>query len=390
MHTSEAQLMSRPQAKPIAFDIPTVLRILFAQRRAILGTTFVTGAVLFCISFLFHDTYKATAIVMPPDRTSNSLSMLSAIASGGSGISSGALAALSMKSPADLYVALMSSPGIEDAVVQRFELQKLYKVKHASLARKAFEHHSQITADAKSGLITVSVTDHDPKRAANLANAIVSAYDQTSARLAITEAQRRRLFFERQVSETKENLGNAEEALKNTSVKTGVIEPEGDARALIAYEANLRAQISIKTVQLEAMKVNLSPENPQVQTAQRELLGMEGEANGLTKKTGGDAAFASRSTQTDASLDYLRKLREVRYNESLFELLLKNLELAKLDEAREGNVVQVVEAASAPDMRDGPYRSFFLAGGLLLGALCSSAWAVFRYAWSTAMERPGA
>lgn len=379
MQIIETKAVADSRASAKSVDLCTVLAIFSERRYVILGAAIVTGVALFCASFLLRDTYKATTMVLPPDRTSNSLAMLGA-AGGGSGGGAGALAALTMKSPADLYVALMSSPGVEDAVVQRFGLQQLYRVKHASQARKTFEHNSEIKADGKSGLITVSVIDHDPNRAAQLANAIVAEYDRTSARLAITDAQRSRLFFEKQVAQTKEDLGHAEEALKGTSEKSGVIQPEGDTRALIAYEAQLRAQIAAKTVQIESMKVYFSDENPQMQTAQRELQGLEAQANALGQKGGGDAAFSSKNVQTEASLDYLRKMREVRYNETLYELLLKNLELAKLDEAREGNIVQVVEVARPPDMKDGPHRSFFLVGGCVLGFLLSSAWELLRWA----------
>jgi uncharacterized protein involved in exopolysaccharide biosynthesis len=378
MQTVESAVATEIRTGSPSFDLVTVTRILWKRRRFILGVSIGLGLLLFCLSFLFANTYKATAIVMAPDKNSSLISMLGAAAGGSGGGASGlsALSALTMKSPADLYVGLMSSPGVEDPVIRHFGLQALYKRKHFSEARKKFESNTEIKADAKSGLITISVSDHDPNRAAALANAIVNAYDQMSAHLAITDAQRSRLFFEQQVAQTKDNLNRAEEALKDTSEKTGVIQPEGDARALIAYEAQLRAQIAIKTVQLESMKVYLSDENPQVQTAQRELQGLEGQVTALSQKAGGDgdAAFSSRNVQTEASLEYLRRLRDVRYNETLYELLLKNLELAKLDEAREGNIVQVVNWATAPDMKDGPHRSFFLAGGVLLGALASCAW----------------
>src|ERR1700677_3330439 len=146
--TTDLQYAPPSNASPAAFGLPTILRALFDRWRLILSATIVTGLILFAISFLLRDTYQATAIVIPPDRTSSSLSMLGAAAgsSGSSSISSGALAALSMKNPADLYVALMSSPGVERIIVQRFELQKLYKVKHPSQARKEFERHSEIKA----------------------------------------------------------------------------------------------------------------------------------------------------------------------------------------------------------------------------------------------------
>ncbi len=380
MQTVDSQVLPQIRRDSSSFDLVTVSGVLWSRWRLILTASVATGLILLGVSFFLRDTYKATAIVMPPDQSGSLLSMLGAAASGSSGssLSTGALAALTMKSPADLYVALMSSPGVEDAVVQRFDLQKLYKKKHESQARKNFESNSEIKADSKSGLITISVIDHDPNRAAAMANAVVAAYDQTSSRLAITGAQRSRFFFEQQVADTKEHLSRAEEALKDTSERTGVIQPEGDARALIAYEAQLRAQIALKTVQIQSMKVYFSDENPQVETAQRELQALHDQVTALSQKTGGDAAFSSRNVQTDASLDYLRKLRDVQYNEALYELLLKNLEIAKLDEAREGSIVQVVNAATPPDMKDGPHRSFFLMGGVLLGFLSSSAWALVR------------
>lgn len=338
------------------------------------------GVLLLAVSFLFRDTFKATAIVLPPDKNTNTLAMLAGGASGAASSGAGALAALTMKNPVDLYVALMSSPGLEDAIIRQFGLQEFYHSKHMSQARKKFERNSEIKADAKSGLISIAITDHDPNRAAQMANAIIAEYDKTAARLAITDAQRSRLFFDKQVAQTKDDLARAEEALRATSEKTGVLQPEGDARSLIAYEAQLRAKIAAQSVQIDSMKVYLSDENPQVQTARRELQALESQATSLSQKMGGDAAFSSRNTQTEASLDYLRKYREVRYQETLFELLLKNLELAKLDEAREGNIVQIVEAASPPDMKDGPHRSFFLVGGVVLGFLLSFAWELFRWA----------
>jgi tyrosine-protein kinase Etk/Wzc len=363
------------------FSSVVLLGLLRERRRFILKCSLGVGVALLAVSFFLRDSFKAVAIVLPPDKNTNTLAMLAGAASGGGASGgAGALAALTMKNPVDLYVALMSSPSVEDAIIKQFGLQKLYRVKHLSQARKAFEHNSEIKADAKSGLISIAVTDHDPNRAAQMANAIVAEYDKTAARLAITDAQRSRLFFGKQVEQTKDDLAKAEEALRATSEKTGVMQPEGDARALIAYEAQLRAKIAAQTVQIDSMKVYLSDENPQVQTARRELQALQAQAGSMSQKIGGDAAFSSRTVQTEASLDYLRKYREVRYQETLFELLLKNLELAKLDEAREGNIVQIVEVATPPDMKDGPHRTFFLAGGIVLGFLLSFAWELYRFA----------
>ena len=362
---------------PGTYDLCMVAHELGHSWRLILGSALGAAFVLFGLSFLIHDSYKATTIVMPPSQTSSTLSMLSA-ATANSSLPAGALAAFGMKTPTDLYVALMSTPAVEDAVIRHFDLQRLYKAKHLSEARKRFESKVQVKAEQKSGLISIAVTDLDPNRAAQIANGIVESFDDLSAHLAITDAARRRLFFEKQVAETKHDVTTAEENLSGTMKRTGIIEPQGDARAMIAYEAELHAQITAKKVELQSMKVYLSDENPQVQTAIRSLQSLETQADGLNRKSQGGDITTSKDVATDASLAYLRDLRELRYNESLLELLLKNLEIAKLDEAREGNLVQVVSAATPPDMKYGPHRSIFLACGFVLGLLFSSAWTLTR------------
>jgi len=358
--------------RPVAFDAREARRELLRSWRFLLGSAVLAALVSLGISFLVHTTYKAMALVLPPDQNNSTLSMLSA-ATGSSGIPASALAAFGMKKPTDLYVALMSSPIVEDAVIQRFGLQQLYGKKHLSQARKKFESNAQIKPDEKSGLISVTVIDRDPNRAAQIANGLIDAFDQLSSHLAITDAARRRMFFEKEVTQTKVNLTSAEDTLHDTIKKTGMLEPEGNARAMIAYQAQLRAEIAAKNVELQSKQVFLSDENPQVQTARREKQALEAQASSLDRSTDGDASD-SKYMASDASLAYLRNLREVRYNEALLELLLKNLELAKLDEAREGNLVQVVQPATPPDMKYGPHHSLFLACGFVIGLLLSAAW----------------
>lgn len=373
MDTSTEQVIPGPASSSQFLDIPSLVRIVLLRRRLIAGASVACAILLFAASLLLKNTYKATALVMPPDHSSSSLSMLSS-----AGLPAGALAALNVKSPGDLYVALMQSPAVENSVIDRFNLQTLYKRKHRSEARRELESRMQILSDAKSGIISVSVVDTDPDRAAAMANAIVDGFDKLSSQLAITDAARRRLFFERQVAETRANLGRAEDALQASSARTGILEPEGNARATIGYEEQLRAQIAAKSVELQSLQTYNSDENPEVQTARRELQALQGQAGALKQSTTGGAG-GTKASQSSASLDYARKLREVRYNETVFELLMKNLEVARLDEAREGNVVQIISSATPPDMKDGPHRSFFLVGGFLLGLLGSVIWVLLRW-----------
>lgn len=372
----ELSTMSTVKTRAITLSLPVLFDLLWRRRAFILITALTTAVLLFCLSLLISNTFKATALVIPPDSpASSAVSMLSSSAVGG--IPAGALAGLSIKNPADRYVALMLSPLVEDAVIDRFDLTTLYHAKHRSLVRKTLESHTQILADPKSGIISISFVDKNPQRAANVTNGIVEAFEKFSSQLAITDASRRRLFFQNQVAESKDNLTRAEDTLKGTSSKTGVLEPDGSARAMIGYEAQLRAGIATKTVALQAMKVYETDENPQVQVASRELQSLRQEADALETKNG--SAY-SKTTQSSASLDYLRAMRDVKTNETIYELLLKNLEIAQLDEAREGNVIQIVSPATTPDMKDGPHRSFFIIGGFLLGLIGSSIWILLDWA----------
>ena len=372
--------------RPAALNLSTVVDLLMDRRAFVLAVSLGVAALSFCVSLMLPNTFKATALVMPPDHSSSALSMLGAGGGAASALPSGALAALNMKNPSDLYVALMQSPAVEDALIDRFDLAALYRQKHRSLVRSKLESNTQILADAKSGIISVSVVDKDPQRAANMANGMVQAFEKFSSQLAITDAARRRLFFERRVAEAKDNLTHAEDTLKATSSKTGVLEPEGNARAMIGFESQLRTEIATKTVELQSLKVYLSDDNPQVQVAERELQSLRRQADALEAKSG---SSYSKSGESSASLDYMRALREVKGDETLYELLLKNLEVAQLDEARDGTVIQVVSPATAPDLKYGPHRSFFLAGGFVLGLIGASIWVMLQWARSAAAGTPG-
>jgi tyrosine-protein kinase Etk/Wzc len=362
--------------QPVTLNLSTVVRVLLVRRRLLAAVSVGTALLLFGLSFLLANTFKATALVMPPDHSSSSALSMVGGTSGASAIPSGALAALNMKNPSDLYVALMLSPLVEDAVIDRFKLGTLYHQTHRSIVRKALEGNTQILADGKSGIISVAVTDRDPQRAADIANGIVTAFEQFSSQLAITDAARRRLFFERQVAETKQTLTTDEDKLRNTSARTGVLEPEGTARAIVGYEEQLQGQLAAKTVELQSLKVYLSDDNPQVQVAEREVSSLRQQADKLAAKSGGGTTDYSNAGASTASLEYARNLRDVKADETLYELLLKNLEIAKLDEAREGNIIQVVSPATAPDLKNGPHRSFILVGGFLLGFIGASMWAL--------------
>jgi uncharacterized protein involved in exopolysaccharide biosynthesis len=269
---------------------------------------------------------------------------------------------LGLKNPNDMYVAMFKSRTVEDAMVQHFGLMQEYRAKYLSDARKKFEGRATVDGSGKDGMIHISVEDRDPRHAADLANGYVDQFRLQSQHLAITEASQRRLFFEQQLEQAKDNLANAEEAMKETEQKTGVIQLDSQARALIESAASLRAQVAAKEVQIQGMRTYATGENAQLVEAQQELDSMRAQL----AKLGGSEDSASgglivpKGQVPEASLEYIRKLRDVKYNETIFDILARQFEVAKLDEAKQGALIQVVDPAVPPERRSSPKRGLIV------------------------------
>lgn len=334
----------------------------------------VCTAIGIALAFLLPVRYTAEITILPPQQQGSSFS--SALASEFSGLSSMAALAggsLGLKNHNDMYVSMFKSRIVEDALIRQFNLQAEYHKKLLSEARKQFEKRSSVDGSDKDGLIHISFEDHDPKRAAAIANAYVDQFRTLSQHLAITEAAQRRVFLEGQVAQVKQHLADAEEAMKQTENSTGLIALDSQARALIESAAYLRAQIAAKQVQIEGMKAYATDQNAGVAEAEQELAGLRAQMQQLTGSQSSDGMIIPKGQVTEAGLEYIRKMRDVKYYEAEFGLLSKQLELARLDEAREGSLIQVVDPALPPDKKSFPKRTLIvivsLAAGLFLGIL---------------------
>jgi capsule polysaccharide export protein KpsE/RkpR len=277
-----------------------------------------------------------------------------------------------LKNPADLYIGILKSRTVSDAIVAQFHLQQVYRIKLLSAGRKALQANVAFES-GKDSLIKITVTDHDPRRAAAMANAFVEELHKENSRLALSDASQRRLFFEEQLRQEKDALANAEVDLKRTQEGTGLIVPAGQAEVLIRSGATLRAEITSHEVQLQAMRSFATDENPQVQVLQRELAALRSELARVEADDGsGSKLELSGRKLPEASLEYIRKMREVKYHETLFELLAKQYEISRLDEAKQAPVVQVVDRAAVPDRKSGPPRLLAMIGAFLGGLVLSS------------------
>jgi uncharacterized protein involved in exopolysaccharide biosynthesis len=362
---------SRRDTKDNEISLLDLLIVLAERKRIILGVTATFAILAIVVSLILPPRYTATVTLLPPQQSS---SMGAAIASqlgnlGGLGALAGG--SLGLKNPNDMFVSMFKSRTVEDAMVQHFGLMQEYREKHPSDARKAFERHANVDGSGKDGLIRISVEDRDPRRAADIANGYIDQFRLQSQHLAIGEASQRRLFFEQQLEQAKNNLANAEEAMKETEQKTGVIQLDSQARALIESAASLRAQVAAKEVQIQGMRTYATGENSQVVQAQQELEGMRAQL----AKLGGSEAGASTSLIVtkgqvpEAGLEYVRKLRDVKYYETIFDILARQFEVAKLDEAKQGALIQIVDPAVPPDKRSFPKRGLIVIGATLAGFL---------------------
>ena len=345
------------------------LLVLFTRRRwLILKWTLACGLIALLLAFVLPKRYTARIIVMPP-RENSSLSTMLSSQSEGLGAMAMLAGGLGFGNRNEMYVAMFRSEPVEDSMVRRFDLMREYHAKYLSQARKDFEKHVTIDADDKDDLIHIAVEDHDPRRAAELANGYVDQFRKLSQNLAISEASQRRIFFEQQMDQTKAQLVDAEEALKDTEQKTGVIELSSQARALIESAANLRAQIAAREAQLEMMRSYATSQNPGMTEAEQELAGLRAQLARLggNESDLGAGLIAPKGVLPQIGVEYLRRLRDVKYYETIFEVLARQYELAKLDEAREGALIQIVGPAAIPDRRSFPQRGLFVAAGLAFG-----------------------
>jgi len=381
---------SRTETEVSLLDL---LVLLVGRKRFILR--FVLGAAVLSIvvSLLLPIRYEAKVVLLPPQQNSSigsalmgqlgnlgALGSLARVAGGGLGV----------KNPADMYVWLRTSRTVEDAMVERFGLMKEYRLKLMSDTRKELERRTTAIAGTKDGLIRLSIEDRDPKRAAEMANGYVEEFRKLSASLAITEAARRRLFFEQQVQQAKDKLTEAEEAMAKTQQATGVLQIDSQARALIESAAVLRGQVVAKQVQIEGMRSFATDDNPSLVLAKQELAALQSQLEHVagSQSDAGSDINLSKGRVTQSGMQYLRRFRDLKYQETVFELLAKEFEVAKLDEAREGSIIQVVDAAVPPDKKSSPHRTLIVLATTILSFFVAAFWVFLRESSARAFELP--
>jgi tyrosine-protein kinase Etk/Wzc len=339
-------------------DLLEILLVLAREKKRILQITGALTLLATIIVFIIPKMYTATATILPPQQNQSVLSTLVGQVGGAATLD---LRDLGLKNPADVFVAMLQSRTIEDALVNRFDLRKLYNVKRYQDARKILEKRSEINPE-KEGLISIQVSDRDPQRAADIANTWVDELRALNQNLALTEAAQRRVFFEQKLEAEREDLSKAELALKVLQEKTGLIQPDVQARALIGAVADFRAQVAAKQVQLQSLRTYATEDNPDVKRVERELAELQSQSTKLSQmeRSGADLGEGNLQVPTrrvpEANLEYIRVARDLKYHESLYDFLGKQLEAARIDESKNAVMVQVVDKAVPPERKSSPKR----------------------------------
>ncbi|MEI6051143.1 MAG: GNVR domain-containing protein [Opitutaceae bacterium] len=363
-----------------------LLLVVAKHNRFIIKFTLGVAVLTVLYTLTMPKIFTAKTVILPPQQSGSSASMMLAQLGGLAGAAGGALG---IKNPSDTYVGMMKSHTVADHLIDTFKLKSYYQAKTLTATREALAVSTVVTS-GKDGFITIEFSDKDPKLATSIANAYVVELDHFNQTLAVTEAAQRRLFFEKQLMKAKEELANAEVALKQTQEKSGLVQLDAQGLAVIKSVADLRAQIAAKEVQLSGMRAFATAQNPDYRQAQELLAGLRAQLAKAERDTaeGNGSVLLPMKKLPESGLEYVRKMREVKYHETLFELLSKQLEMAKLDEAKQSAIIQVVDRAEPPELKSKPKRASIVIIATLMAFFLSVLIAFVREAMANASQDP--
>ena len=332
----------------------------------------IVGLAALGVSFLIAPTFTARTSFLPPQQQQSSASaMLSQLGA----ISGLAATAAGLKNPLDQYVALIKSIVVADRLIDRFKLRESYDVTSRYDARKILSNATKVSA-GKDGLIVVEVDDKSPKRAADIASAYVVELRSLLGTLALTEAQQRRSFFEGQLEQAKVKLIAAELALNSVGVSANAL--KSDPKTAVETVARLEAQVTAQEVKLASMRGYLSEAAPEFRQAQFALAALRKQ---LQKNESGGMLNSSVG-------GYIEKYRDFKYQETLFELFARQFESAKVDEAREGALIQVVDVALSPERKSKPAKALIAIVATLVAGIFLLIWVFAQKIFENSKARP--
>ncbi len=373
-------------------ETAAMLRLLWESRRFLGRVTAFGLAISTAIAFLIPNQYQSVARLMPPDNQSSSaLAMAAATLSGGLGGLAGMAGDLmGLRSTSDLLVGVLSSQTVEDRLIQRFDLKKVYGARRTEDARKRLENFTDIAVDRKSQIITIKVTDKSAERAAAMAQAYVEELNHTVADVSTSSARRERVFLEERLHAVDQDLETAEREFSRFASKNSAIDIKEQGKAMLEAAATLQGESIAARSELEGLRQFFGDSNVRVRAAQARVNELEDQL----KKVGGenDGAVPDKATQDDALYPSIRQLpvlgvtyadlyRRTRVQEAVFETLTREYELARVEEAKELPTVKVLDPPKVPEKKSFPPHLLLMSLGTLFALTCGAAWLFGRARW---------
>ena len=357
-------------------DLLHYLLVIMKWKKMIAGITLGCTLIAAVISFMIPPKYKAETRILPPPQSCAGIS--GQISSGVGSFSGGLNTMLGLNTSNDICVGILKSRTIYDRIIDKFGLIEIYEAEYREDAREELDDLVSIET-GEGDIISISVEDESSERAAKMANAFVEELQELTQTLAVTEASQRRRFFENQLKRVKEDLIKAEEILQSFQEKTGAVKMDEQATAIIEFISHLKAQIAAKEVELDVIKTYTTSRNFDRQKVEEEFKGLKEQLKKLEGKSGNNPdSLIPTGKIPKIGVNYIRKLREVKYQETLFELMVKQYEMANMDEARTSTGIQVIDKALPPDKHVKSKRILMVAGAAFIGFLLGISFAFFR------------
>ena len=337
------------------------------EKATLFAIPLITTLVAVVVSLQMTPVFTAKTVVMPPQQQQGGAAAALASLGGLAGLA-GLGGGGGLKSQDEMYVAFLSSESLQNRIIADLKLQERYAAKTLSATRNFLKGQVRITSDKKSGLLNIEADDKDPAFAAELANLHVQALHGMLGRLAVTEAQQRRQFYEQQIQQTQDKLSLAEVAFRAAKEKSGMQVTTVLAETGVRASAEMRSQIAVREVQLQAMSRFATAQNPETQRIASELAALRSQLNKAEQGSGVSTVAASPLHQ-----EAVKSFRDVKVQEALLEVMIRQYELARVDEAKEGPLIQQVDVATPPEHKSKPKRAQIVLvaafAGLFLGVL---------------------
>jgi uncharacterized protein involved in exopolysaccharide biosynthesis len=396
---------SSPLRQTSGEDSLNYLHLLWEGRRLIARLAILGAVLAAVVAMLIPARYESSTKLMPPENKSGGAAMVAALAGksgigGDTGIGAGiedlAGDMMGFNGSGSLFIGMLHSRTVEDALIERFDLRKVYWVRRRDQARKELENRTFVVEDRKSGIIEVKVRDKSPQRAQAMAQAYAEELDRAVNQFSTSAARREREFLENRLVGVRKDLNRSAEDFSQFASRNTAIDIPEQSKAMFQSAASLQGQLMAAEAEEQGLRQIYTPDNIRVRTLQsridelRRQLQKIGEAG-----TGGDAKEGDDGT-TDSGdnalypsirklpllgVKYFDLLREAKIQEALFESLTKRYEMAKVQEAKEIPTVRVLDRANLPERKASPSRTLIVLLAFVFSALGGCAWLLGTSAW---------